>query len=154
MERSFSKNKDVDREILQRLDDRDLFRTLLTSKYSYDITNNDNFWRNRLLAKYSSTIPYKPEDLSWKEYYLSVVYYIDKLLKENNFEFKHGDPKYLYKLLVLQHGKRVVFKIMDELVVNGYSDVALDIFNRIREEYFHEPFTMEQFVQYRKKLGN
>ena len=68
MERSFSKNKDVDRKILQHLEDKALFQTLLTSKYAYDITNNDNFWRNSLLAKYASTIQYKPLTLSWKEY--------------------------------------------------------------------------------------
>ena len=147
MERSFSKNKDVDREILQRLDDRDLFQTLLTSKYSYEITNNDNFWRNRLLMKYASTISHKPEDVSWKDYYLSAVYYIEEL-KRKGFEFKYGDPKFLHKLLVLQRGKRQIYYILDELVENGYLDIALNIFNGFRKSFNSKLLTLEEFIQY------
>jgi hypothetical protein len=149
MERSFSKNKDVDREILQRLEDRDLFNTLLTNKYSYDITNNDNFWRNRLLLKYPVTIPYKPENFNWKDYYLSVVYYIDKLKKEKNFDFKEGDPRFLYKLLVVQQGKREHWDIVNELFQNGYPYIALDVFNSVRLEDYLDPLTMEQFIRFR-----
>ena len=145
MERSFSQNKDVDREILGKLDDRDLFQTVLTSKYAYEITNNDNFWRNRLLKRYESTIPYKAENMSWKRYYLSVIYYIGKLREEAKFEYSQGDPKYLYKLLVLQKLDRLISHRVDELFSKGYFDAALFLHNDVRKQFYLRPHTLEEF---------
>ena len=130
----------MDREILGRLDDRDLFQTLLTSKYAYEITNNENFWRNRLFKRYESTIPYKPENMSWKRYY------IGKLREEAKFEYSQGDPKYLYKLLVLQKLDRLISHRVDELFSKGYFDAALFLHNDVRKRFYLRPHTLEELI--------
>ena len=149
MERSFSKNKDVDREILQRLNDMDLFQTLLTSKYFKEITNNDAFWRNRLLTKYPSAVPYKQHsDISWKNYYLSTVFYVNELKEKGDYQYIDGDPKFLYKYLVLL--KYNFQRAITKLFKNGYIDAALKLFNDVRKDFKLSPVTMEEFLKIRK----
>ena len=125
----FSTNKDANRIILQNLDDSDLFHTLLVNKYA-NFLGNEDFFRNRLITKYPSTAIYKPTEQSWKKYYLSVIYYIDKMKTEYDFEFTIGDPKVYYKLLRknFKTNKRTV-KIKENLIKN-YEDLALYFTNK------------------------
>ncbi len=92
---AFSKNKDADRIILEQLDDRDLLQLMIVNKYVYNLAD-ENFWRNRLMSKYPSSSEFK-RDQTWKEYYLSVVYYIDRLKNKYNYSYMKGDPKEIYE---------------------------------------------------------
>ena len=68
----FTGVKDVDYLIMEKLDDRDLLNFCLTDKYISELCNNDLFWKKR----FSSRIGYgklKPSDMSWKQYYLSLL---------------------------------------------------------------------------------
>ncbi len=161
MEKYFSKNKDVDRLILQELDDRSLFETLLTSKYAYEITIGRDFWRNRLMLKYPATLSYKPSNLNWKEYYLSVVYYIDKLKREESFDYTYGDPIYLYKL-VNRKNPRIIVDIVRELHEHKNYDAVFHIFKRVHKgtepfslkeqmEHYFKPEEMEMYKNYFSK---
>src|SRR5665647_842836 len=109
MEKAFTQIKDADRKILENLDDKDLFKTLLTNKYLNSIAD-ENFWRNRLMVKYPLTAEHKESDEwrldlitqvpnTWKNYYLYVIYYVDKMQKEFDFKFVKGKPSWSYYLL-------------------------------------------------------
>lgn len=93
-------SKDTDRMILEKLDDKDLFNALLTNKYFYSLTD-ENFWKRRLLERYPNTVEYKKNE-TWKQYYLKMVYYIDKIGKLHKFEITKrtkGDPLFYYNFL-------------------------------------------------------
>lgn len=129
---SLSSIKDVDKKILQSLEDKDLFEVLLTkNKYLYYLTD-DLFWKIRLLNKYPYAVQYKPENQKWKQYYLNVVYYIDKLIIEKGYIYTHGDPKFIYDFLF----KTVYTKSANENIRyaldKGYEDLALYYTNIIR----------------------
>ena len=136
-DKAFSEIKDVDKQILQNLDDRDLFQLLLTkNKYIYYLTD-DMFWKNRLQVRYPATVEYKPDQQKWKQYYLNVVYYIDKLEREKGFIYTKGDPKFIYESIFLH--KHIVPGNMSvnasNLVKKGYEDLALYHVNKIRKEF-------------------
>ena len=76
MDRAFTGIKDVDMIILSHLDDRNLLTKCTLNKYVNQLCNDENFWRNRFLAR-SSVRP--NITTSWKRYYLETLKDIDLL---------------------------------------------------------------------------
>lgn len=134
-------HKDVDKKILQKLEDIDLFSMILTNKYLYNLTD-DVFWRNRLSIKYPNTISYKPDEQNWKRYYLNVVYYIDNLRKEKEFIYTQGDPFIIYNFLF----KRIYVTSLEDniryIINEKYEDVLLHYVNTIRKMFNNTPFVL------------
>jgi ankyrin repeat protein len=93
----FSGNKDVDRLILLKLDsDREILEICILNKYAKSLCNED-FFRNRVYQKFPNSVPFKTTT-TWKKYYLSLIYYIDKM-KNLGFNFLSGDAKSYYEIL-------------------------------------------------------
>ncbi len=82
-------NKDVDRTILEKLSDRDILNACKTDKYTKEKVCDETFFRNLVYNRYPGTIKYKDyvKQRDWKNFYLSIIYYIDKLEKEYNFNY-------------------------------------------------------------------
>ena len=78
MERSFSKIPDLDLKIMSDMDDRTLLEFCKTHRYTKELCNNELFWKKRLNKKYGSFN--KNENRTWKEFYLKIIYYLDKYL--------------------------------------------------------------------------
>jgi len=96
MER-FSGNKDVDRKILSKLDDRNLLQACQVNKYVWNQVCNEDFFRNRLLKMFPEI---KREDIkNWKEFYLRAIYYISKMKEDYGYVYTFGDFKKQYNLL-------------------------------------------------------
>ncbi len=73
-------NKDVDREILSKLSDRELLIACQSNKYAQENVCDEIFFRNLVYNRYSETIKYKDyvKVRDWKNFYLSIIYYVDK----------------------------------------------------------------------------
>jgi hypothetical protein len=83
--------RDVDREILNKLDDKELLKVCSIDKYTWNNVCDDGFLRRRLLAKYPKIEQYKIKTESWKNFFLRAVHYI-ALMKENyNYEYSYGN---------------------------------------------------------------
>jgi hypothetical protein len=100
-----SGNVDVDREILFRVeDDEDLLRVCSANKYAFKEVCNDKFFQNRTVKKFPKTVPLKPKEMTWKNYYLNLLYYIDKLKREYDFDYKgERDPEEIYNILLIDN---------------------------------------------------
>ena len=77
MDRSFTKNKNVDMKILNELNDRDLLSVCKSNKYADSLCSGETLWMNRILKKYGRYLGTAPEiknkymkDSSWKQYYI------------------------------------------------------------------------------------
>ena len=81
IERSLTKIKDVDLKIMSELDDRSLLQFCKTNKYANNLCKEPMFWRNRIQTKYPKALEFKSPDRTWRNYYLNIVYYMDKLEK-------------------------------------------------------------------------
>ena len=75
-DRSLSKIADVDKKILSELDDKSLLEFCKTNKYGYKLCNDELFWKIRFFQKFGRMD--KNPDRSWKDFYLKIVYYLDK----------------------------------------------------------------------------
>ncbi len=85
--------KDVDRFILEKLSDTDLLKACLTNQNTYDRICDETFFRNRVITKYSETVEYKDyiKKRTWKNYFLIILYYKDKLLKKYGYVYDGTD---------------------------------------------------------------
>ena len=119
MGKSLSQIKDLDREILLRLEsDKELLEFCSLSKYNLSLCD-ESFYRNRLFRKYPETVKDKPQDMKWKQYYLKMVFYIGKLSEEYNFNFNTGNPEKYYRILK----NPLIYDQMYETSKNNYIDL-------------------------------
>ena len=82
MERSLTWNKDVDKEILLRLDDKTLLNFCKTSKYGNILCQDENFWIRKINSKYPLLKEFKHDNETWKQLFIRMTYYIAKLDEE------------------------------------------------------------------------
>ena len=155
--RTFSGIKDVDRKILEQLDDKDLFSVLLTNKYLNNILDN-NFWKKRLIKRYPGSVEYKKTKdgaTHWKRYYLTTVYYVNKLKREFNYDYISGDPETYYKIVsqiesLMNPNKSSGAKrtmLLSKLIREGYDDLGLYLENRTARKFRgrNRDYTLEEW---------
>ena len=71
---SFTPIKDVNLEIMAKMDDKTLLNVCATNKYAKELCQNESFWRNRFLKKYGEMAANrKPEKRSWKNHYMKII---------------------------------------------------------------------------------
>jgi hypothetical protein len=91
--------KDIDREILGKLDDRELLKACSIDSYTWNTVCDDAFLRRRLLTKYPEIEQYKLQRESWKQFFLRTIYYISKMKEQYKYEYTFGDFVSQYSLL-------------------------------------------------------
>jgi hypothetical protein len=96
---SLTSLKDVDREVLKFVDDKDLLKICGLNRKTWNEICNDDFLRRRILSKYPGIDKYKRENETWKQFFLSAIYYISKMKEEKGFQYTDGDFKKQYHLL-------------------------------------------------------
>ena len=96
--------RDVDREIVNKLDDTDLLNMCLVNRTYSERVCDESYFRLRTENGFSETIKYKDytqitnKIRTWKNHYLSIVKYIDLLQTDFKYEYKSQDksPELLY----------------------------------------------------------
>jgi len=102
--------RDVDREILAKLDDRELLKVCSIDKYTWNTICDDAFLRRRLLAKYPEIERYKLEQETWKEFFLNVVHIIAKMNEKFGYVYTFGNLYRQYKLLNKYDKNELLYK--------------------------------------------
>ena len=96
-------NKDIDREILLFLPDKDLLVVCGLNKYFYYSVCDDNFFYRKLLISYPDTLKeqsLRNHNKNYKFCYLKVVYYVFKLQTEFNYFYRLGNLEKQYNLFL------------------------------------------------------
>ena len=106
---SLSGLKDVDREILKYVDDRELLRVCHLDRKTWNEVCDDAFLRRRL-SKYPGIEQYKRKEESWKEFFLRVLYYIAKMKEEYEFDYESGDFIKQYGMLKFSYKDEQYYK--------------------------------------------
>ena len=88
--------KDLDREILERVDDKELLTVCSIDKRMWNEVCDDVFMKRRLMKKYPGIEKYKP---SWKEFFLDVTKTVADMKDIYGFTYTGGNYKKQYKLL-------------------------------------------------------
>ena len=90
--------KDVDREILKHVDDKELIQVCTIDKTTWYEICDDEFLKRRLM-KYPDIEKYKKGDETYKRFFLRFAYYTSKMRETFKFEYTDGDFKEQYELL-------------------------------------------------------
>ena len=129
--KTFTGIKDADREILSKLEsDEDLLKTCIVNKYTFELCNNQ-FFLNRLIKKFPDTKTLKPDNMSWKQYYLYIIYYAAKIYEDFGFNFVSGNPKIYYD--ILDENKSLNRSVTDTYIEDSNTQVL--------QQYFMLSFT-------------
>ena len=100
MERSLTKNKDVDKLILSNLDDKSLLNFCkIKNQYVQVLCQDENFWINRINSKYPYLKEHKLQNQTWRQFFIRMTYYIAKLEEEFGIPYipaKGYDPEWFY----------------------------------------------------------
>ena len=95
---SISGIKDIDREVLKHVDDKELLEICTINRKTWNEVCDDNFLRRRMISKYSGIEKFKNENESWKQFFLRFIYYTSKM-REKSIKYISGDFKKQYDLL-------------------------------------------------------
>ena len=100
MEKRLSGIKDLDREIMLKMDDQTLLNFCQTSQYARELCDNDLFWQKRVTQQYPRLVSIKQENYSWRQYYLYLTYWTSKLREEYDYvsDDFYGVPEMYYYL--------------------------------------------------------
>src|SRR5581483_2115027 len=124
----FQTSTDIKRLIANFLDDKDIPNYCIINKNQYLTVCNEQFFKNILLQRYPDTLNWfgklenrlcdtlEYRDISFKRWYLSIIYYVDLLNNEYGFNYKKynkGNPKEQYEIF----GKLNNKKNMNELLI-------------------------------------
>ena len=125
MEKSLTKIRDVDLKILSELDDKSLLSFCKVSKYANTLCYNEDFWRSRIIQNYPKAFEFKSKEKTWRNYYLSIVMYLNKFynLDTAMFEATQTNQEDLVYFLVSQgasnfiHAMRIAASIGNQNLV-------------------------------------
>lgn len=120
---SLSGLKDIDREVLKYIDDRELLEICTIDRQTWNEVCDDAFLRRRL-NKYPGIEKYKKENESWKQFFLRAIYYISKMKDEFDFIYTSGDFKEKYMLLKTYNKTLLLVVALEK----GHKDLATHAF--------------------------
>ena len=123
-------NKDVDRKILNELNDEDLVRVCQVNKKSNEFCNNDQvFWMNRVFDRYgyvgNDVLKRYKKDRSWSEYYIQDLRKINKNNSQNYLIESNGRLDLV--IISLKNGADIHTQYDDALKLssqNGHLEVV------------------------------
>jgi hypothetical protein len=118
----FSGNKEVDRLILNQLDDYDMLKACNTNSYARKTVCDETFFLNRILERFPLSKQYKPSNYSWKKYYLEIIQLKEKMLKQFNFNFTDGNAT-LYWILL--NDEKDIEYVLEKAAENGLQDLVV-----------------------------
>jgi ankyrin repeat protein len=90
---SFSTYKDLDREILLNLSDKELIKVCRLNQYLFKTVCDDNFFKRRLQLTYPDTLSlYDVKKYSnYKNFYLNMIFYISKMKEVYGYSYVSGN---------------------------------------------------------------
>jgi len=138
--------RDLDREILGKLHDKEILIACSIDKYTWNTVCDDAFLKRRLLMKYPKIEKEKYEAETWKRFFLRAVNYISLLKERYGYDYTFGnfvtqyicftkcydmlddeDLKYKYHLLIKKSAKRgelalVIWSLKNGACIHYYND--------------------------------
>ena len=95
--------RDLDREIVNKLSDKELLNICVLNKTYAERVCDDSYFRLRTEKRFPETVPYKDyvnpqRTRTWKNHYLNIVKYIDLLQRNYRYIYRAEDksPELLY----------------------------------------------------------
>ena len=126
--------KDVDREILKWVDDRDLLEICTVDRKTWNEVCDDNFLKRRL-NKYLEIEKYKNSDESWKRFFLRFVYYTAIMRNEFGFQYSEGNFQSQFVVLKIKMNNNKNFLLLSAAKAGELSLVKYAVQNGAYLDY-------------------
>lgn len=120
MQSPLTKIRDLDKYILKSLPDRELFNIMLTNKQLLEF--GEEIFKQRLLNKYPLLAKFKSSEQTWTQFYLSMIFYIDKITREFGYDYVPAlsyNPKVFYTQLKSYSRAHADLKFLEYVVETG-----------------------------------
>lgn len=117
--------KDLDRELLLKVDSKELLKVCLINKYMWNTVCDDVFLK-RILMKYPHIEQYKRENETWKFFFSRVIYYIE-LLKEYDYEYTFGNFEKQYNIFKETNGTTGNLLFSEDILLKASRVGELDL---------------------------
>ncbi len=131
--------KDVDRLILEKLSDKQLIKMCKLNK-TYKKICDDNFFKRLVESRYSKSVNYKKENVTWRYYYLDLVKHVGLLKEHFEYNYKPEDenPILLYLVMDLppmhdEYGEELEYSPENAFISVLLNDVNLEIIKYLVE---------------------
>jgi hypothetical protein len=128
--------KDLDKYLLEKLDDRSLINLCRTNVKFYKLCGEEDFWRNRCGQKFfPNYIKYKPKDMKWKDFYLRSIYVSWKKLIY--FTFKASSrPGYHISVKAIEYLQKLMEPLYEKLNHINIENIQKSLFSIFGEKNF------------------
>ncbi len=104
-------NKDVDRKILNNLEDKDLVKFCMVDKKAQLLCNDQVFWMNRVFLKFGyvggDVLRKNKKDRSWSEYYIQDLRKINSTNADYYIMARSGIGRLDQVMIALKNGANV-----------------------------------------------
>jgi ankyrin repeat protein len=130
--------RDLDREILGKLEDMDLLKACQIDKYTWNTVCDEAFLRRRLLEKYPKINKEKEENgenESWKQFFIQATHYITYMKKKFGYEYSFGNFVTQYFLLKKYNNKKKINNLLYRSLKKG--ELALVIWSLNNGAFIH-----------------
>ena len=99
----FTGIRDLDAELLLKMDDREFIKTCTLNNYFIDLCKRDNYFifKKKLQLFYPDTLDeniFEKYDRSWKTYYALVVKAVAELKEKYNYDYTGDNPFFQLKI--------------------------------------------------------
>ncbi len=126
-------NKDVDRKILNELEDEDLVKFCLVNKKAQSLCNDQVFWMNRVFLRFGYVggdilRKYKGTDRTWSEYYIKDLRKINPNNAKNKLILGSERGRLDHVIISLKNGATNIHGGNDYALIwaskNGHLDIV------------------------------
>lgn len=125
MESSLTGIKDVDINILNNLEDKDLVSYCETHQYAKSICNDQSFWQRRTISKYGEQLDVEmmrknKGDIKWSDYYIELNRIVKS--KYGEYELAKAMENGREDIVKLLKDKGIVVRFITETYTDGGKD--------------------------------
>lgn len=138
--------KDIDREVLKHVDDRELLKVCTMDRRMWNDVCDDSFLKRRM-GKYHGIEKYKKDNESWKQFFLRSLYYILKMREEYQFDYFEGD--FIKQYYILKKSSSLNF-----LLVRAAEMKELSLVNYALEKGANIHFNNDQALRLGSSVGD
>ena len=142
--------RDVDLKILEELSDQELFSFCLVNKEANKLCSNEVFWRNRFIKRFGNFSQMKPENRSYKNFYLSLIKELSKEIDMEDLKKKERDiynivfglnqiKEKVKKYQVHDNGARPFNVYIDKMFVLIYKEIEVEKYSKSPNFVFLNP---------------
>lgn len=153
--RGFTGIKDLDQELMLRMDDREFIKTCTLNKYFSEICKDDYLFKRKLEFSYPNIMTLeslqKYKEGSWKQYYANVVKIVGMLKEKWGIVYTKGNP--FHQMNILRSTNAALGSVLYHAVADDEIDLVRYAINKgakpsMSDLFMQQDYRTKQFLNF------